>query len=263
MAIAREAGALLREGLGRGTAVTYKSSDVDLVTEYDTAAEALITTQLKAAFPGHRLVAEESGHHQGDGRDYVWYIDPLDGTNNFAHGLPHFAVSLALYAGQRPLLGVVYDPMRDECFSAVSGGGAQLVSGGAERPLRVSQAEDLLHSLLATGYPYDRHRSEQDNLAQAAAFLKAGQGLRRAGAAALDLAYVAAGRLDGYWEFKLKSWDVAAGLLLVQEAGGHVSTIDGRPLSLEPMLSLVASNGRIHPAMITVLERSLAPATQS
>jgi myo-inositol-1(or 4)-monophosphatase len=252
--IARDAGRLLREAASQQKRISRKSSDVDLLTEYDQAAEALISDRLRQAFPDHRLVAEEGSHNQQAASSYTWYVDPLDGTNNFAHGFPVFAVSMALYRASEPQIGIIYDPLRDECFSAVTGGGAYLETAHGRMRLRVSTATTLVESLLATGFPYDRHHSQQDNLAQFGAFLKKALGLRRAGAAALDLAYVAAGRLDGYWEFKLNSWDVAAGLLLVQEAGGRVSTIDGRPLQLTEKLSLLASNGRIHDQMQEVLD---------
>lgn len=254
---ADEAGALLRRGINEGKVVSRKSSAVDLLTEHDEAAEAIIIRRLRAAFPSHRLVTEESAERPGDGsagEEYTWYIDPLDGTNNFAHGFPVFAVSIALYQADRPLVGVVYDPMRDESFSAIKGRGATVRTRDGQRPLQVSQAADLVDSLLATGFPYDRHQSSLDNMAQLNAFLKSALGIRRAGAAALDMAYVAAGRLDGYWEFKLQSWDLAAGACLVLEAGGQVTLADGSPWQITPVMSIVASNGRIHQAMHSVLQ---------
>ncbi len=246
--IAREAGALLREGYGREKEIAVKGTAVDWVTQFDQQAETLIVSRLRAAFPDHTLVGEEGGTTAGSSA-YTWHIDPLDGTTNFAHGFPVFCVSLALVEGTRPLLGVIYDPLREECFTAVAGQGAWLNG----RRLHVSQADSLIRSLLATGFPYDRHTAEHDNVAQMARFLKKAHGIRRAGAAALDMAYVAAGRLDGYWEFKLKSYDVAAGVLLVQEAGGQVTDMDGRAVQIAPEMALVASNGRIHAAMLAVL----------
>lgn len=253
---ADEAGALLRRGINEGKVVSRKSSAVDLLTEHDQAAEAIIVRRLRAAFPTHRLVTEESAERPGDSSAeaaYTWYVDPLDGTNNFAHGFPVFAVSIALYEADRPLVGVVYDPMRDECFSAISGQGATLRTRDGQRPLRVSQETSLVASLLATGFPYDRQQSGEDNIAQLSAFLKSALGIRRAGAAALDMAYVAAGRLDGYWEFKLKHWDLAAGACLVLEAGGQVTLADGSPWRITPVMSVIASNGHIHDAMRSVL----------
>ena len=204
---AEAAGALLRDGVRGQKSINRKSSAIDLVTEYDQAAEALILQRLQAHFPDHNFVAEESDNDSSSENDqnsnYIWHIDPLDGTSNFAHGFPIFCVSIALYEGERPLIGVVYDPMREECFSAVTGQGAYLTTPNNSYKLQVSTSETLLSSLLATGFPYDRHNSELDNVAQLGAFLKKAQGVRRPGAAALDMAYVAAGRLDGYWEYKL------------------------------------------------------------
>jgi myo-inositol-1(or 4)-monophosphatase len=255
---AEAAGALLREGVREQKSILHKSSSVDLVTQYDEAAEALILERLRGQYPDHGFVAEESGvsgqSENGRKSRYTWYIDPLDGTNNFAHGFPVFCVSLALYEGDRPLVGVVYDPLRDECFSAVTGQGAFLTTPEGAIRLEVSATETLLGSLLATGFPYDRHTSELDNITQLSAFLKRAQGVRRPGAAALDLAYVAAGRLDGYWEYKLNSWDIAAGILLVEEAGGKVTGVDGRSPMLAGKIALIASNGLIHGAMMAVLE---------
>jgi myo-inositol-1(or 4)-monophosphatase len=253
-AVARETGALLREGFQQHKQITMKSSAIDLVTQYDGAAEALIQERILSRFPDHQIWGEETGFHDGESA-YIWHVDPLDGTVNFAHDLPHFCVSLALYEGKRPLLGVIYDPMRDECFSAVAGQGAYLDNGNelGRQPLRVSGAETLLESVLATGYPYDKHTSDVDNLRQTAVFLKRIVGLRRMGSAALDLAYVAAGRYDGYWEFKLNSWDIAAGALLVQEAGGRVTDMAGQPFVIAPQVHLIASNTLLHPHMQAAL----------
>lgn len=264
LGIARKAGELLRHGFQQAKQIEFKSTSIDLVTQYDTEAEQLIARQLARAFPTHNIFAEESAPdwHTGtagtippaEPDTYTWYIDPIDGTGNFAHGFPHFVTSLALYQGTRPLVGVIYDPLRDEYFHATSGGGARLTTGERPpQPLAVSEADQLLHSLLVTGFPYDRHDTDLDNLAQFAAFIKRARGLRRTGAAALDLAYIAAGRLDGYWEFKLNSWDVAAGVLLVAEAGGRVTAIDGTPFTLTRKVDLIASNGRIHREMVDVL----------
>ena len=257
---ARAAGALLMDGFGREKEIHTKSSAVDFVTQFDLAAGALIWERLRAAYPDHGFVGEEGTDETGT-QPYVWYIDPLDGTNNYAHGFPVFCVSLALYEGQTPLAAVIYDPTRDECFSAAAGRGAwRRGPGGVGGPLRVSAADTLVNSLLATGFPYDAHTSPLDNSAYVAQFIKRAFGLRRAGSAALDMAYVAAGRLDGYWEFKVSAWDVAAGILMVQEAGGLVTRMDGYPLELTRQLHLVASNGRIHADMLAVIENT--PAAQ-
>lgn len=257
--IAREAGILLRDGFHQAKQIDAKSSAIDLVTQYDTRAETLIVQRLRDAFPHDAILGEEGGQQTtGDHLDArIWIVDPLDGTINFAHGFPVFAVSIALYDGDTPLAGVVYDPMRDECFYATRGHGAFLATArDAPQPLRVSQSDHLVRSLLATGFPYDRHDSALNNIAQFSAFLKRAQGIRRAGAAALDVAYVAAGRLDGFWEFKLGSWDVAAAILLLLEAGGKATDIDGSPFHLQPTAhnNLIASNGLIHDEMVSLLQ---------
>nr|MBN1228558.1 inositol monophosphatase [Anaerolineae bacterium] len=183
---------------------------------------------------------------------FQWLVDPLDGTNNFAHGFPVFAVSIGLQYEGEPLLGVIYDPLRDECFSAAKGTGARL----NDKPIRVSSIAQLEQGLLATGFPYDRQTTEDNNSQAVAAFLRKGQGIRRAGAAALDLAYVACGRLDGYWEQRLNPWDIAAGLVIVREAGGMITPYSGK-FDDAPVLrgeNVVASNGLIHDAMLAVLD---------
>lgn len=249
---ARAAGALLMDGFGREKEIQVKSSSIDFVTQYDLAAEALIMERLRVAFPDHGFVGEEGTDEAGT-QPFAWQIDPLDGTNNFSHGFPVFSVSLALYEGQRPLVAVIYDPTRDECFKAIAGRGATLTTAAGSKPMRVSATAPIGQSLLATGFPYDAHTSPLDNAEYVGRFVKRAFGLRRAGSAALDMAYVAAGRLDGYWEFKVSSWDVAAGILLVREAGGVVTAIDGRPLELTPQLHVLASNGLIHDEMLAVL----------
>lgn len=253
LAIARDAGALLVNGQQKIVNTVQKSSEIDLVTEYDQASEALILGRLRERFADHTIQAEESGTSVQDS-PYSWIIDPLDGTTNFTHGFPHYSVSIALYELGQPLLGVVYDPTRKESFYAWRGQGAYLQQG--DNPpilIHVTQRNQLVQSLLGTGFPYDRHSSEHNNWPELGAFLRKGQGIRRAGSAALDMAYVAAGRLDGYWEYKLCSWDIAAGVILVQEAGGHVTMIDGAPFAIAPRLALIASNGNIHDQMVELL----------
>lgn len=254
---ARTAGELLRQGLAADKTIRHKSSVIDLLTEYDEAADKLITERIREIYPQHQIITEESDQPgritENHESSYTWYIDPLDGTNNFAHGYPIFSTSIALYREEQPLVGIVYDPNRDECFGAISGQGAYLATRDQTQSIAVSQASELVHSLLATGFPYDRQYSDFDNLAQLRSLLKKAQGIRRSGSAAIDLAYVAAGRLDGFWEFKLSSWDVAAGICLVQEAGGFVSDVQGHPCSLSPHKSIIASNGRIHQAMQSLL----------
>jgi myo-inositol-1(or 4)-monophosphatase len=245
---AREAGALLGAKLGAAI-VDYKGT-VDLVTDADRASEALIAARITSAFPGHALVGEEGTRGptgEIDRRGYSWIVDPLDGTTNYAHGYPHFAVSIALERAGETLLGVVYDPMRDELFEATRGGGATL--NGA--PMSVSATAELIRSLLATGFSYDL-TARAENMAMWNAFLNICQGTRRDGAAALNLTYVAAGRLDGFWERPLNPWDIAAGALIVQEAGGTVSSFEGGPF--DPFdREVVASNGVIHNIMLEVI----------
>ncbi len=252
VAAAREAGALLRDRFGRPHDVRFKGT-VDLVTEADQGAEALIAERVRAAFPDHRLLGEEgargSGEAGGGGAasPYGWLVDPLDGTTNYAHGLPHFAVSIALEHAGALLVGVVYDPMRDELFVAERGGGATL---NGER-LQVSTTDQLVRSVLVTGFAYDlARRGEQATVWRA--FLTQVQAIRQTGSAALNLCYVAAGRLDGYWERPLQPWDMAAGALIVAEAGGSVGDFRNdpfRPYGDE----VLASNGRLHPALLAVL----------
>jgi len=250
MTIARQAGDRLREGWGQVQEIGYKG-EIDLVTEYDRASEALIVAALQEAFPDHHIYAEEEGEIAAAGGDKggcTWLVDPLDGTTNYAHGFPAFAVSLALACQGRMEVGIVYDPLRDECFTARHGGGAALNG----RPIHVSTTAPLRRSLLATGFPYDVWTSPENNLDHFRDFVLHAQGVRRAGSAALDLVYVACGRFDGYWELKLHPWDVAAGALIVQEAGGRVSDFGGGP-DFTSGREIVASNGRIHEEMLAVL----------
>jgi len=244
--LARTAGAILREGYGHVTQIHHKGV-VDLVTEFDHRSEAYLLQALREAFPEHSLHSEEAGLDTQRG-EYEWYIDPLDGTVNFAHGFPAFAVSLTLVSHNQPILGVVYDPLRDELFAAEVGQGATLNAV----PLHVSTQADLSHALLATGFPYDVRSNPHNNFAQFVQFHLRAQAVRRAGAAALDCVWVAAGRLDGYWEFRIKAWDVGAGALIVREAGGRVTTAEGEEDFLGHS-SIVVSNGLIHAAMLQVL----------
>lgn len=254
--IAREAGALLRDFYHRGVRTEYKG-DVDLVTEADRASEALIGTRLRAAFPDYGIYGEE-GTRQSLDSEYRWYVDPLDGTTNFAHGFPAFCVILGCER-RRPGLapdedgemvaGVIYDPLRDEMFSAARGKGATLATGNGKKvePIHVSPAKLLQESLIATGFPSKkRHHSPNVHFYQE--FTLRSHGVRRAGSAGLDLAYVACGRLDGYWEFQLNPWDTSAGYLLVEEAGGRITHFDGSKFTLDSR-EIFASNGLIHNEM--------------
>jgi myo-inositol-1(or 4)-monophosphatase len=248
--IAREAGALLRNFYHRGVRTEYKG-EVDLVTEADRASEALIGDRLRATFPSHGIYGEE-GTREGLECEYRWYVDPLDGTTNFAHGFPVFCVVMGCEYRRPGLLaaedgemvaGVIYDPLRDEMFSASRGGGATLNG----EPIRVSQVRSLAESLIATGFPSKkRHNSPNVHFYQE--FTLRSHGVRRAGSAALDLAYIACGRLDGYWEFQLNPWDTSAGYLLVEEAGGRVTRFDGSKFALDSR-EILASNGLLHPPM--------------
>ena len=244
--IAREAGALLREFYHRGVRTEYKG-DVDLVTEADRASEKLIGERLRAAFPTHGIYGEE-GTRSGLDAEFRWYVDPLDGTTNFAHGFPAFCVVLGCeqrHAGLKPdedgemVAGVIYDPLRDEMFTSARGEGATL---NGER-IHVSKAKWLQESLIATGFPsHKRHRSPNVHFYQE--FTLRSHGVRRAGSAALDMAYVACGRLDAFWEFQLNPWDTSAGYLLVEEAGGTVTHFDGGKFTLDSR-EVLASNGLI------------------
>ena len=252
--IAHEAGALIRDHFGAAGKVDYKGA-VNPVTATDRAAEALIISRLRAAFPEHRIYGEESGSLQdtagGDGGPHpIWLVDPLDGTNNFAHGFPHFCVSIGLMLDDLGQVGVVYDPLRDETFWAQRGDGAYRDG----TPIRVSGVGELASAFLATGFPYSRRVAADNNARVLDCFLRRSQGVRRAGAAALDLAYVACGRFDGYWEPGLGAWDVAAGLLIIEEAGGRFSDYSGGSDRVLTEGEVVVSNGRIHDEMLVVLQ---------
>lgn len=253
LSVAREAalraGTLLRENAGRPREISYKG-EINLVTEMDRRSERAVVEVLRAAFPDHGILAEEEARIEGVS-SYRWVIDPLDGTTNYAHGYPNFAVSIALERSDEVIAGVVYDPLRDELFSAEKGAGAALNG----RPIRVSAADSLIRSLLATGFPYDRAMSEKNNLNYFRELLMASQEVRRSGSASLDLCSVAAGRLDGYWELKLHPWDVAAGSLIVREAGGMVSDFSGTRFSIHDK-EILASNGRIHAQMLSVINKA-------
>jgi myo-inositol-1(or 4)-monophosphatase len=249
--LARRAGAIQRERYETKLDIRTKSADIDLVTEVDKQCEALIVAGIEAARPADAIVAEEGGGRDSANAEFRWVVDPLDGTTNFAHGFPRFCVSIGVEQHDETAVGVVYDPLLDECFVAVRGAGAWL----GERRLAVSVETNLGQSLVATGFAYDVHRSREDNLSHFASVLKAARGIRRDGSAALDLCYVAAGRLDAYWELKLHAWDVAAGALIVSEAGGRVSDLDGGAAPRSGA-RIVSSNGHIHGAILDALRAS-------
>ena len=240
--IAREAGALLVRYFERRVAVEYKA-DFDVVTEADRASERLIVERLRARYPGHSIVAEE-GAGVELASEFTWYVDPLDGTTNFAHGFPVFCVTLALEQAGEVVAGVVYDPLREEFFAAEKGAGAYLNN----RRIHVSRVNRLAESLLATGFPsHKRHADVNVYFFHQTSMLS--HGVRRAGSAALDLSYVACGRLDGFWEFRLNPWDLAAGVLLIGEAGGRSTDMHGAPHQLKGV-ETAASNVLIHDEMI-------------
>ena len=243
---ARKAGAILDEHARKGFRIEHKDA-VNLVTDADRRAEQVIVEAIRRAFPDHQVLAEERGL-AGDQSPFKWVIDPLDGTTNFAHGFPAYCVSIGLEYQGRCTLGVVFDPTRHELFVGESGGGAFLNG----HPIHVSGTPKLDAALLVTGFAYDIRHSPQNNLDHFANFALRVQGLRRTGAAALDLCYVACGRFDGFWELKLHPWDMAAGTVIVQEAGGRMSDFGGGPLSIYGQ-EIVASNGFIHDAMLAVL----------
>jgi myo-inositol-1(or 4)-monophosphatase len=248
--IAREAGALLMEHFQRHVTIEYKG-DADLVTIADRKSEALIRERLREHWPEHDIMGEEEGL-QDTGSDYRWYVDPLDGTTNFAHGFPVFCVSMALdYKGKR-IAGVIYDPTRDELFAAEQGSGSYL----NDQPIRVSKTARLAESLLATGFPsHKRHKNP--NIFFYHQITLRTHGVRRAGSAALDLCYVASGRFDGFWEFNLNPWDTAAGVLIVEEAGGKVTNFHGGPFELSSRETL-ASNGLLHESLLLEFDKIMS-----
>ena len=247
---ARDAGRVLADKMGRALQVSNKGA-IDLVTEADLASEKLIIERIKSHYPRHAILAEESGETDGievtQGNEWKWIVDPLDGTTNYAHGYPCFCVSIALEHAGLIEIGVVYDPSRDELFAAERGQGATL----NDRPMRVSTVDELNNSMLCTGFPYNVR--ERPNFASDfAKFTMEAQAVRRDGSAAIDLAYIACGRFDGFWEDGLRAWDTAAGVLLIEEAGGLVTNFGGGPLDIYTP-KVLASNGLIHDSMMRVL----------
>jgi myo-inositol-1(or 4)-monophosphatase len=241
-AAALAAGTVLQDYLGQlEDSVTEKGRPGDLVTAADKASEKVILEVLHRHLPHHSILAEESGKIGDQDNEYLWAIDPLDGTTNYAHQYPCFAVSIGLLIGGIPQVGVIYDPFHDELFQAAAGLGATR----NRRPMKVSQTAELSKSLLVTGFAYDRRETTDNNYAEFCHLTHQTQGVRRGGAASLDLAYVACGRVDGYWERGIAPWDVAAGIILVKEAGGQVSAYDGSPVKIESG-RLLATNGYIH-----------------
>ncbi len=246
---AHAAGEALRDGFGLRRQVRYKG-EVDLVTEMDERAEEIIRETLLGAYPSYGMLAEEGGALRGE-VDARWIVDPLDGTTNYAHGLPVFAVSIALEKAGEVVLGVVHDPMREETFVAERGNGTALNG----EPIGVSRTDELVKALVVTGFPYDRDEVPAA-LDLFGRFSMLAQGMRRLGSAALDLCYVAAGRLDAYYERGIHAWDVAAGSLILQEAGGMITDYRGNPFEIERG-ELVVSNGALHPALVELTSEHL------
>ena len=254
--IARQAGAVLMEGYGNVHHIQQKGV-IDLVTEFDKRSEDVIASFIQQQFPDHAILAEESGHNERVS-EYQWVIDPLDGTTNFAHGIPIFSVTIGLLKNNSPVVGVAYDPFRNEMFSAEVGQGATLNN----RPIHVSSQADLGQAAISTGFPYDLRTNPLNNLAQFVQFQLRAQTVRHLGCASLDCSWTAMGRLDGYWEFGVQPWDVGAGALIVRESGGRVTSVDGDENFLSNE-SILVSNGLLHDQMLRVLsEGNEAPLPQ-
>lgn len=244
--VAIKAGELLMEYYKEDLSM-YLKGDINPVTIADTESEKLIIGEIKKAFPHHSILAEETGGEKQES-EWLWVIDPLDGTTNYAHHYPSFCVSIALLKKCKPIMGVIYHPLLNEFFYAERGNGAYL----NDRPIKVSNVDKLDKAFLTTGFAYDVHETEDDNVDNFRAFLKRSMAIRRGGSAALDLAYTACGRFDGFWEMRLHPWDTAAGILMVEEAGGRVTTFDGGDFDIYKK-EILATNGLIHNDMIDVL----------
>jgi myo-inositol-1(or 4)-monophosphatase len=247
--MARQAGKILHDRYEKDNKVSYKGV-IDLVTDVDHASEAYILGEIQSRFPTHRILSEEAGGLDGHD-EHLWLIDPIDGTVNFAHGVPFFCVSIAYAHKGVVTLGAIYDPMRDEMFTGERGHGSHLNG----RVLKVSTVNELVRSLMVTGFPYDLWTTDRNNLDFFGKFSRQAQGVRRLGSAALDLCYVGAGRIDGYWELSLKPWDLAAGSLIAEEAGARVTTLDGRTDYITPPCALVACAPGIYSSMMEVLNK--------
>jgi len=246
---AREAGKFLKANLGKVKNIEYKQEEINLVTEIDKKSEAIIINTIKQRYPHHDILAEESGSHN-KASDYRWIIDPLDGTTNYAHGLPIYGVSIGLEKRGEIVLGVVYNPNLDELFVAEKCSGAFL----NHRRIKVSETNELIKSLLVTGFPYNVKENPDNCIGHFSNFLVSAQAVRRLGSASLDMCYLACGRFDGFWEVSLNPWDSAAGYLLIVEAGGKVTDFAGRTYSIYSR-PILASNGRIHEQMMEILKK--------
>lgn len=246
--LSKQAGSLIREGFGKQFKVDFKTNEINLVTEIDTASEKLITDFIKKKYPTHGILAEE-GSDVNKSSEYLWVIDPLDGTTNFAHGLPIFSVSIGLQKNRETIAGVVYDVMQDIVYAAEKGSGATAKSV----KIKVSENNNLQHSLLVTGFPYNIKDNPDKALERFAILSKKSRGIRRLGSAAIDFCYVAKGVFDGFWEVHLNPWDICAGNLIVEEAGGIVTDFDGNPIDIFTK-RILCTNKKIHQKMIEVMK---------
>lgn len=247
--IAKEAGEIIRDGFGKNFSIEFKTNEANLLTEIDKKSEKLIKEFIIKEFPSHSILAEESGETNKNS-EYKWVIDPLDGTTNFAHGLPIFAVSIGLQKNNQTIAGVVYDVMQDFCYSAELGNG----SFCNNTKLSVSKSELLQRSLLVTGFPYNIYDNPDNAFELFIQFLKNSRGMRRLGSAAIDFCYVAKGVFDGYWEVNLQPWDICAGKLILEEAGGIVSGFNGEEININSK-RILASNGLIHNSMADIIKK--------
>jgi myo-inositol-1(or 4)-monophosphatase len=246
--ISKEAGEIVRQGFKKNLKIEYKSNESDLVTDIDKASEKLISDFVKKKYPSHGIFAEEGGQIR-NGSDYVWVIDPLDGTVNFAHGLPIFSISIGLQKDGKTIAGVVYDVIQDILYSAESGGGAY----ANDIKINVSDNSNIAHSILVTGFPYNIHQNPYNALEKFVSFTRKARGIRRLGSAAIDFCYVARGVFDGFWEVYLNPWDICAGKIIVEEAGGIVTNFNGEEIGIDSK-QILASNKKIHNDMVEILK---------
>jgi myo-inositol-1(or 4)-monophosphatase len=247
--ISKRAGSLIRDGFGKSLHIDYKTTEINLVTEIDKSSEKMIIDFIKKKYPSHSILAEEGGEVTNDS-EYIWIVDPLDGTTNFAHGLPIFSVSIGLQKNNEPIAGVVYDVMRDVIYSAELGGGAFADS----KQIRVSDTESLKQSLLVTGFPYNVAENPSGAFEIFTALTKNARGIRRLGSAAIDFCYLASGVFDGFWEVYLHPWDICAGKLIAEEAGGLVTDFDGNTIDIYSK-KILSSNGKVHNQIIEVIKK--------
>lgn len=245
--ISKETGSMIKEDFGTNFSIEFKTNASNIVTEVDKKAEKKIMDFIRKNYPGHSIIAEESGEHKSDS-DYQWVVDPIDGTTNFAHGLPIFSVSIGVRKNEEIIYGVVYDIMRDVVYSAEKGSGA-FYNG---KKLKASPESNLAESLLVTGFPYDIKTNPHKSIEKFNAFLLNSRAVRRLGSAAIDLCYVAQGIFEGFWEVHLQPWDMCAGILLVEEAGGKVTNFNDEPINIFSK-QILATNGKVHNDMLDIL----------